>query len=194
MNSGRKLTLDIVICSTRPGRVGEYVAKWFHTTAQAEGSFNTRLIDLHDFALPLYDESRHPRLGQYEHEHTRRWARSVSEADAFAFVAPEYNHGPTPALVNALCYLNAEWAFKPVGFVCYGGRSGGLRGVQATKPILSALQMYPTKNAVVIPSVKSHIKDGIFEANDGLEKEANGLINELGLTVGPLARLRADKA
>lgn len=174
-----KLTLDVVICSTRPGRVGDKIGRWFADHAAAEGSFTTRLVDIADFGLPLLDESRHPRLGQYEHEHTRRWAQSVARADAFAFVAPEYNHGPSASLVNALSFLSAEWAFKPAGFVSYGGRSGGLRAVQLTKGILSALQMYPTKNGVVIPNVAQHIEGDSFVATDAMLKEATGLISEL---------------
>ena len=83
----------------------------------------------------------HPRLQEYQHAHTKRWAESVNSADAFAFVTPEYNYGPSPALVNALNYVYVEWNYKPGGFVSYGGVSGGLRAVQAVKlrPRLSSL-------------------------------------------------------
>ncbi len=50
----------------------------------------------------------------------------------YVLVTPEYNYGPTPALVNALDYVYHEWGYKPAAFVSYGGVSGGLRGVQAT--------------------------------------------------------------
>ncbi len=56
---------------------------------------------------------------------------------------PEYNHSYNAALKNALDYLNREWAYKPVGFVSYGGVSGGLRAVQAIKPVVAALRMTP---------------------------------------------------
>lgn len=184
--------IDVVICSTRPGRVGDRVARWFHAVAAGTAGIEPRLVDIADFALPLYDESRHPKFGEYEHAHTRRWAASVAAADGFAFVAPEYNHGPTPALVNALTYLGPEWALKPAGFVSYGGRSGGLRGVQLTKPILSALKMYPTKNGVVIPSVKDHLGADQFVATKDLEAEAQGLLKELAALARALAPLRAE--
>jgi hypothetical protein len=44
--------------------------------------------------------------------------------DAFVFVTPEYNCGAPPSIVNAIDYLNKEWAYKPLGFVSYGGVSG----------------------------------------------------------------------
>ena len=113
-------------------------------------SFDAHLVDLKDFDLPVFDEPKHPRLHEYEHEHTLQMvARAVAAADAFVFVAPEYNFGPTPALVNALTYLAREWHYKPAGFVSYGGISGGLRGVQGTKPLLTTLKMMPIPEAVV---------------------------------------------
>ena len=183
-------TIDVIVCSTRPGRVGDKVASWFHGVAAQNSTFEARLVDIADFNLPLFNETRHPRLGDYEHEYTRRWADSVGAADGFAFVAPEYNHGPTPALVNALAYLGPEWALKPAGFVSYGGRSGGLRAAQLTKPILSALKMYPTKNGVVIPFVKSFLDGDRFVASEELETEAIGLLKELATMASGLALLR----
>lgn len=190
MTEHQKPTIDIVVCSTRPGRVGAKVANWFHGVASSEGSINARLIDIAEFQLPLYDETRHPKHGDYEHAHTKAWARSVKAADGFVFVAPEYNHGPTPALVNALTYLGPEWALKPAGFVSYGGRSGGLRAVQVTKPILSALKMYPTKNGVMIASVNTYMDGDRFVGNDQLVKEARGLIAEVAEMAEGLAPLR----
>ena len=81
------------------------VASWFQEIAAGHGQFDASLVDLKDFDLPVFDEPEHPRLQRYVHEHTRRWAASVSAADAFVFVTPEYNFGPPPALLNALNYL-----------------------------------------------------------------------------------------
>ena len=84
--------LNVLIASTRPGRVGPAVAKWFHEVALRRGDFEeVRLVDLADFGLPVYDEPKHPRLRDYAHEHTRRWSESVDAADAFVIVTPEYN-------------------------------------------------------------------------------------------------------
>src|SRR3546814_10083678 len=116
------MRFNIIITRTLPGRVGPAVGRWFHAFAQSEGSFDARLVDRADFALPVYDEPHHPRLGKYQHEHTRRWSESVAAADAFALVTPEYNFGPTPALLNALNYVYTEWNYKPAAFVSYGDR------------------------------------------------------------------------
>ncbi|MBP0575805.1 NAD(P)H-dependent oxidoreductase, partial [Mycobacterium tuberculosis] len=78
--------------------------------ALQHGGFDVALVDLADFNLPVYDKPHHPRLKRYEHDHTKRWSASVAAADAFVFVMPEYNFGPTPALTNAIDYLFHEWA------------------------------------------------------------------------------------
>ena len=187
-------TVGIVVCSTRPGRVGRKVANWFLGAAEAFDGLDATLLDLADFALPVYDEARHSRFGDYEHDHTKRWAKAVGACDGFAFVAPEYNHGPSPALVNALTYLGPEWAYKPAGFVSYGGRSGGLRAAQLTKPILNALKMYPTKNGVVIQSAGSFVDDDRFVAAGDHVKEANGFLKELAALSTALQPVRKAMA
>lgn len=151
--------LHIVIASTRPGRVGPAVATWLQSYAEEHGGFESELVDLARFELPVYDEPKHPRLQQYEHEHTRRWSRSVDAADAFVFVTPEYNFGPTPALLNALNYVYKEWNYKPAAFASYGGVSGGMRAVQATKLTLTTLKMMPILEGVLVPMVNEHLNE-----------------------------------
>jgi NAD(P)H-dependent FMN reductase len=154
--------LHVIIASTRPGRIGLPIATWFHGRAQQHPAFETKLVDLEEIGLPLLDEPHHPKLQKYTKDHTKKWAASVASADAFVFVTPEYNHGPAPALANALDYLMLEWAYKPAAFVSYGGVSGGLRSVQAIKPCLTALKMMPIPEAVVIPFFPQHMVDGVF--------------------------------
>src|SRR5713226_9805342 len=125
--------LSVVIASTRPGRAGLPIGEWFFARAQAHGGFDVQLVDLKEVDLPLLDEPKHPRLRDYQHEHTKKWSALVGGSDAFVFVTPEYNFSSPPALLNAIDYLFHEWAYKPAGFVSYGGVSGGIRSVQMTK-------------------------------------------------------------
>lgn len=185
------LKLHILICSTRPTRVGPSVARWFGSYAKADGAFETVLVDLKDFDLPVYDEPKHPRMQQYEHEHTRRWSKSVDAADAFVFVSPEYNYGPTPALLNALTYLVREWAYKPVGFVSYGGVSGGIRGVQAIKTIMTTLKLFPLTEGVMVPLVQTMIsEDGTFRPTPIMEEGAGIMLKELHRVAAAMKPLR----
>ncbi|MDN5938508.1 MAG: NAD(P)H-dependent oxidoreductase [Salinisphaera sp.] len=186
------LKLHTIICSTRPGRIGPAVAGWFHEFASEHGGFDAALVDLADFKLPVYDEPLHPRLGRYEHEHTKRWSESVAAADAYVFVAPEYNFSPTPALVNALDFVYNEWNYKPCGFVSYGGVSGGLRAVQAARLHVTTLKMMPMVEGVAVPGVGGHMDEngGHFVSNDLVDDSAQALLDELLRWAGALKSMR----
>lgn len=156
--------LQIFTVSTRPQRVGPSIAAWFVEYSRAHGAFEIEPIDLAEVGLPLFDEPEHPRLRKYHHAHTKAWSASVARADAFVFVTPEYNHATPPSLVNALDYLVHEWAYKPVGFVSYGGAAGGARSVEAVTPQLTALKMMPLFEAVLIPFFPRFLDSGVFRA------------------------------
>jgi NAD(P)H-dependent FMN reductase len=185
------LTLDVVICSTRPTRVGPLVADWFLPIAHRHDGFSTRRIDLAEFDLPVFDEPMHPMLRDYRHDHTRRWSASVAAADAFVFVTPEYNYGPPPSLLNALNYLYHEWHYKPAGFVSYGGISGGLRAVQVEKQTLTTLRMMPIPEQVTIPLVARQLDDQRgFQGNEAQEKAAATMLDELARWATAMKPLR----
>jgi hypothetical protein len=114
-------TLQIIIASTRPGRVGLPVARWFESRARTHGGLDVEVVDLAEIDLPFVDEPNHPRLRQYTQQHTKDWSAKVDAADAFVFVMPEYNYGFNAPLKNAIDYLHQEWLYKPVGLVSYGG-------------------------------------------------------------------------
>lgn len=187
------LRLHTIVASTRPGRIGPTVGRWFHERAAAHGAFDAHLVDLADFALPVYDEPHHPRMRKYEHAHTRQWSESVAAADAYVLVTPEYNFGPTPALLNALNYVYSEWNYKPAAFVSYGGVSGGIRAVQMTKQVLTTLKVMPILEAVVIPFVHQQIKDGAFAPNDIQVTAVKEVLDELHRWAGALKPLRTAK-
>ena len=174
------LKLHVVICSTRPGRVGPSVARWFAEYAEQKSQFDVKLVDLVDFNLPVYDEAHHPASTVYEKEHTKAWSASVAKADAYVFVTPEYNYGPPPAFVNALNYVYKEWNYKPCGFVGYGGVSGGLRAVQLEKQLVTTLKMMPMVEGVAVPMVNNFLDDAkVFTSNSLIDNSADTMLAEL---------------
>lgn len=182
--------LQIIIASTRPGRIGPTIADWVRQRAEEHGGFDVEVVDLAEVDLPLFDEPGHPKLGQYTHEATQRWSATVARADAFVFVMPEYNHSFNAALKNALDHLFAEWEDKPVAFVSYGGVSGGLRAVAAIKPVVAALRMVPVLEGIPLPMVFARISDGVFTADDGTDLAAVVMFNELARLTSVLAPAR----
>ncbi len=172
--------LMIVIASTRPGRVGLPVGRWFEQRARDHGGFDVEVADLLEINLPFMDEPNHPSLHEYTKQHTIDWSARVEVADAFAFVTPEYNYGLPAPLKNAIDFLHVEWYYKPAGFVSYGGVSGGTRSVQMTKQVVTTLKMYALPEAVSIPFVARLIDDdGELEANEAMEQAADAMLAEL---------------
>jgi NAD(P)H-dependent FMN reductase len=184
--------LGIVIASVREGRVGRPVADWFTERARQHAQFDIEVIDLKAIDLPVFAERNHPRLRQYENEKQKAWGALIASIDAFVFVTPEYNFGPSPALLNALDYLYVEWHYKAAGFVSYGGISGGLRAVQVAKQTLTTLKMVPLVEAVTIPFVAQAMdkESGKFKATEQHDKSATVLLDELLRWTGALAALR----
>jgi len=158
-----KPLLQIIIGSTRPGRVGPSVATWFEAQARAADTFEVEVIDLVDVALPLLDEPNQPGAQKYLHEHTKAWSATITRADAVVFVIPEYNSSMNAATKNALDYLYVEWNYKPLGVVSYGGISGGLRAAQAIKQVGAALKMIVMPDTVMIPGVSSMLSEAPAE-------------------------------
>ncbi|MFI6329652.1 NADPH-dependent FMN reductase [Micromonospora chersina] len=188
-------TLQIIIASTRPGRLGLPVAEWIHAAAVKHGGFDeVELVDLAEWNLPFMDEPNHPRLRRYVHQHTRDWSATIDRADAFLIVMPEYNYGYTAPLKNAIDYLAHEWAYKPVGLVSYGGVSAGTRAAQMIKQVLTTLKMTPIPEAVHIPFVAQFIgDDGALQPNETMDASATAMLDELVHWTAALAPLR-DRA
>lgn len=186
------LSLQVIVASTRQERKGPLVAAWFMKQVAVHAGYRVEQIDLATVNLPMLDEPRHPRFRQYEHEHTKAWSATIDRADCFVFVTPEYNFSAPPALLNALDYLSQEWAYKPVGFVSYGGVSGGTRSVQMLKQTATALKMMPMMEMVAIPFFTQYInkETGIFDPGSVQDGPAQGLLKELARWARALKPMR----
>jgi NAD(P)H-dependent FMN reductase len=139
--------IGIIIGSTRPGRVGDQVARCVLEQAQSRSDAEFELVDLADFALPHLDEVIPPSLGQYANAHTKAWAAKVDSFDGYVFVTPEYNHSTSGALKNALDFVYGEWNNKAAGLVSYGS-AGGTRAAEHLRLILAELQVADVRQQV----------------------------------------------
>jgi len=170
------------IASTRPGRVGEPLARWFGDYAREYEAFDVEIVDLADVALPMFAEPEHPRFARYTLDSTKAFSATIARADAFAIVFPEYNHSYNAALKNALDHLNQEWARKPVALVSYGGVAAGARAAEALIPVLVGLQMV-VAGAVPIPFAGQRVSgDGdqrVFEPAPETEAGAKAALDGL---------------
>jgi NAD(P)H-dependent FMN reductase len=186
--------LKIITSTTRQGRKGIAVGNWITALAKQDGRFDTELLDLGEINLPFMDEPNHPRLQQYQHEHTRKWSTAIDSADAFIIVLSEYNFGFPAPIKNALDYLYNEWKHKPVGIVSYGGVSGGLRSAQMLKQVVTALNMMPLVESVVLPFFNKYINDEEeFVPEESPIKSAHVMLTELHRWSDALKALRSQK-
>lgn len=185
------MKLAVITVSTREGRVGGVVSKWFGEYAKQHGGFDSvDEIDLKEVNLPLLDEPKHPVMQDYQFEHTKKWAALIEPADAFVFVTPEYDYFAPGALVNAIDYLSREWSYKPAGFVGYGGISGGLRSIQAAKPLLTSVKIMPLPESVSFHFVVNNIKDGVLTPERKHEDMARLMLDELAKWASALKPMR----
>jgi NAD(P)H-dependent FMN reductase len=173
--------IGIVIGSTREGRFGERPAHWIHQIAKQRTDLVFELIDLRDHPLPFFNEPRSPAYGPVNDQAARLWAAKLATLDGLIVVTPEYNHGPSAVLKNALDYAYTEFVRKPIGFVGYGG-AGAARAVEQLRLIAIELQMVPVMRAVHIGMVESLgiIRQGkTFEDFPHLAQAADRLLDDM---------------
>ncbi|MFA9479751.1 NADPH-dependent FMN reductase [Phycisphaerales bacterium AB-hyl4] len=186
------LTIAIIIGSTRPQRVGEDVAQWVYKLAQQRSDAAFELVDIRDYNLPLLDEPVPPSQGQYAQEHTKVWAAKIASFDAFVFVTPEYNHGISGALKNAIDFLYAEWNNKAAGFVGYGS-AGGTRAVESLRRVMAELQIADVRSQVALSLFTDFENFSVFKPASYHEPALNDMLDQVIAWGGAMKTLR-DKA
>lgn len=174
------IRIKIITGSVRPGRFNIQPATWIYKLAKKRTDIKAELLDLQEVNLPFLDEPAPPSLRQYSKEHTKKWSKKISEADGFIFVTPEYNHGISPVLKNAIDYLFYEWHYKPVSFVSYGSLAAGSRAVEHWRSIAAEIKMYDLREQVMLPNYWENLdENGKYQFNEKQEKSANEMLDSL---------------
>ncbi len=151
-NTMENIKIKVIIGSTRQNRFSEKPAQWIFEEAKKLEGVEVELLDLRDYPMPFFDSPMLPSMtqGKYENEVVKKWAAKINDGDAFIIVSPEYNHGYSAVLKNAMDVIYPEWNRKPIGFVSYGGALGA-RSVEQLRQVAVELQMAPIRNAIHIP-------------------------------------------
>ena len=154
------LRVAVIIGSTRQGRAGAAITRWFLTQAQHRDDFDIDVIDLLDVALPArHPEGPTPELAAY--------GARLDRADAFVVVTPEYNHGIPASLKHAIDCARREWYAKPVGFVSYGGIAQGLRAVEQLRLVFAELHAVTLRDGVSINIFDGGVDDNGWVRDTG---------------------------
>ncbi|GAA2119607.1 NADPH-dependent FMN reductase [Actinomadura alba] len=174
---GEPLQLAVLIGSTREGRFGPTVADWFIGQVEQRGDLKVDRIDLLGTEIPGMD-----------------FTTRVGLADAFVVVTPEYNRGYPGELKCAVDSVKEQWRAKPVGFVSYGGRSGGLRAVEQLRAVFAELHTVTVRETVSFHGARGNFHDG-GEPRDteAANAAAAGLIAQLAWWADALREARTSR-
>jgi NAD(P)H-dependent FMN reductase len=174
------IKIKILTGSVRPGRFNIQPANWIYELSQKRTDIEFELLDLKEINLPLLDESIPPSQHQYSKEHTKKWAKIIGEADGFIFVTPEYNHGVSPVLKNAIDYLWYEWHHKPVSYISYGSQAGGARAVEHLRGVAGETKMYDLRDQIVLSNFwEEKDENGNYQFSEKHVALANKILDDL---------------
>jgi len=190
----KQMKIQIIIGSTRPGRFSEKPAEWIFEELKNKSGVEAEIVDLRDYAMPFFESVNSPSRanGKYDDEIVQKFAGKIKQADAFIIISPEYNHGPSSVLKNAMDSVYIEWNNKPVGFVSYGS-VGGARAIEQLRQVAIELQMAPIRNSInifnpwLLLDEKGNLKEGSF---DQLKDTASAFIDQLIWWAGALKSAR----
>ncbi|MEQ3549233.1 NAD(P)H-dependent oxidoreductase [Pseudonocardia nematodicida] len=162
------LHVAVIIGSVRSGRFGPTAARWFAGELAGRDEVDVDLVDLaeHDVS-PALDGAGPGPLRQ-----------RLDRADAFVVVTPEYNHSYPAGLKAVIDTFGREWAAKPVGFVSYGGVSGGLRAVEHLRGVFVELHGAPVRDGVSLHEFWNLFDDDGRLVDDGSAARAAGVLTD----------------
>jgi NAD(P)H-dependent FMN reductase len=146
--------IAVIVTSTRHDRFADKPARWVQAQLAQDEGVEVDLIDLRDFDLPFFDgppPATHPRA--YTNAEVERFAIHIDAADAFLVLTPEYNHGYTADLKNAMDWTFIEWNRKPIAFIGWGN-VGAARAIEQLRTVAIEFEMAPVRHAVhILPDV-----------------------------------------
>jgi len=179
-----QLNIKVIVGSTREGRFSDKAAAWIAEEIKKQEGVVVEVLDLRDYDMPFFNEPTSPSFKQepYKNEAVARFTKKIAEGDAFVIVTPEYNHGTSGVLKNALDWVYQEWNNKPVAFVSYGS-VGGARAVEQLRLNAIELQMAPIRNSVHIPGEQYfqvlYGKMDVKELFAGQKDKAEAMVTQL---------------
>jgi NAD(P)H-dependent FMN reductase len=130
--------VTVINSSVREGRFGPRVGAWVHK-CMIQANIDTDVINLAELSVPQ---------SMVAHPDVASLAQSIDRADAIVVITPEYNHSYPGPLKTAIDSLREQWRAKPVAFVSYGGMAGGLRAVEALRPVFAELHAVTIRDCV----------------------------------------------
>ncbi len=188
------LNIPVILGSVREGRHSEKPARFLVEKIKALGH-TSQLVDFTELPLPFIDTPKEPSdyERQYPNENVRKWSKIADAADAFVLVVPEYNHGYSGVLKNALDWLFPEYEHKVVGLAGVStGILGGARAIENIRPVIEAFKMFAIRETVMFGKIEN-----IFDAegkllDESYNKKVDGLLKSLVWSAEALKKARDE--
>jgi NAD(P)H-dependent FMN reductase len=142
------LEIALFYGSYRSGRLGIRLADYLTRQFAARGH-NAVLVDARAEAFPMLDKMYKEYPEGEAPEALERVAGVIRRAEAFVFVAGEYNQGVQPGLKNLTDHFLEEWFWRPSAIACYSaGVFGGVRAMMNWRVSLAEMGM-PTVSEIL---------------------------------------------
>ena len=153
--------------------MGIRLAHFLVARLSARGA-TAELIDAQAVGLPMLDRMYKEYAAGTAPAPLQDLATKIRSADAFVFVAGEYNWGIQPGLKNLTDHFLEEWFWRPAAVVSYsGGRLSGVRANVAWHGILSEMGLVVVSSTLAVGPIGNALDaDGhpIHEAGEALER------------------------
>lgn len=153
--------------SYRSDRQGIRLADYLVNAFAARGA-SPELVDAKVVNLPMLDRmyKEYPK-GEAPSE-IEGLAAKIRAADAFVFIAGEYNWGVQPGLKNLTDHFLEEWAWRPAAIASYSaGRFSGVRAGTAWHGILSEMGMIVVSSTLAVGGIGQAFSAAGEPAGDG---------------------------
>lgn len=190
--SAAPLRIAVIVGSIRADRFGPTPSAWVAGRARRRDDVTVDLLDLADHDLPVV-------LGGNDEDVPRpssvtALGRRLAAADAFVVVTPVYNRSYPASLKNAVDWFYSEWQLKPVGFVSYGGRTGGLQAVDALRDVFTEFHAVPLRDALLFADFWERFDhDGRPVDVERTSARADGFLEQLAWWALTLREARAER-
>jgi NAD(P)H-dependent FMN reductase len=184
------LKIAVVLGSTRQNRNGAAVADWVIEKAAGRAAADYELVDLRDYPLPLFDAPVSPAFAPIEDPAVLKLSRKIAEFDGYVFVTPEYNHGYSAVLKNALDSLYTEFNNKAAAFASYGSFQGA-RAVEQLRLVASELQLAHVRQQLGFSLFTDFENMSTFTPGPQHDANAETLFTQLEAWAGALKSIHA---
>ncbi|WP_070153058.1 NADPH-dependent FMN reductase [Sphingobium phenoxybenzoativorans] len=161
------LSILILYGSYREGRMGIRLADYLVAGFNGAGHM-AELIDAKAVGLPMLDKRYSDYAAGEAPQAMAALAEKLRTADAFVFVAGEYNRGVQPGLKNLVDHYLAEFARRPAAIASYSaGRLAGTHSNAAWHVTLSGMGMAVIPNTLTVGQIGQTLDDKAQPMGEG---------------------------